>query len=955
MATLYVSPTGSGLRDGSSIENAGTIASLNKYIAAAGPGGQVLLLADQGAYQQNTQLSITKGGTDGAPVTIRGIDSSGNPMAAEIVGSRPASWTAGMSEGSELFRLMTGANNLVFEDLNVKNVGNGVFRAGADISNLTIRDVNATNVSRFIEDYASGTNTSATINGLTVQNVNVTGYSQNAIRLQYDTHNVTIENVIGDSQHQDGGLYVSGVALAGTVHDVLIAHTTMMNNYGHGTASEYWNGDGFSTERGVYNVRFEDTVASGNTDAGYDLKSSNTTLVRAVSEGNNRNYRFWSDSISMVDSSSIDPVKSGGNATTVHVWLAQNANVSIDGLTFSDALLPHTLFDLTQGGATLHLTNTVIPLVYQTLMLLMNGSVIDTNAAPTGLAMSGGTVQENAAAGTWVASLSAIDPDAGDSHTFTLVGGATDLFEIVGSDIRVKAGAVLDFETQQSYGLTVEVADQGGQCCSQTVTINLIDVADSNAAPTGLTMSGGSVVENAAAGTWVGSLSAIDPDAGDTHTFTLTGGATNLFEIVGSDIRVKAAAVLDYELQRSYGLTVQVTDQAGLSCIGSLTINLSDVVETGTVGNDVLAGGAGGDRLAGGAGNDTYTVNAAGDVIVEALNQGTDLVNATIPSYTLAANVENLTFIGSGDFAGTGNGLFNAITGGAGNDTLRGGAGNDTIHGGAGNDQIYGGIQNDKLYGDAGDDYLRGEDGRDTLSGWLGNDVLEGGAGNDSMGGGAGNDTYIVDSIGDTVWELSGEGTDTVQSSVTYTLGSYVENLTLTGANAINSTGNSSSNKLIGNSASNVLSGGSGNDVIDGGAGNDMLVGGQGADTYLMGVGSGIDTISNSDTDLGADKIMFSAGITEDQLWFARSGSDLVVSVLGTGDRATLQGWFSSTSNQLDHFELSDGATLAASQVQQLLDAMSAFVTPPANLADLSATQQQAVETVIASNWHSAG
>src|SRR5262245_7187540 len=359
MATLYISPTGSGLCDGSSIENAGTISSLNKYIAAAGPGGQVLLVADQGTYQQNTQLSITAGGTDGAPVTIRGIDSSGNPMAAEFAGSRPENWTAGMSNGSELFRLLSGANNLVFEDLNVKNVGNGVFRVGADISNLTIRDVNATNVCRFIEDYVSGTNTSATVNGLSVQNVNVAGYSQNAIRLQYDTHNVTIENMVGDSQHQNGGLYIAGVALAGTVHDVLISHTTMMNNYGSGTASEYWNGDGFCTERGVYNVTFQDTVASGNTDAGYDLKSSNTTLVNAVSQGNNRNYRLWSDSISLYNCQSLDPTKSGGTASTAHVWMAQNAKVSIDHLGFSDALLPNTLFDLTQGGATLHLTNTV--------------------------------------------------------------------------------------------------------------------------------------------------------------------------------------------------------------------------------------------------------------------------------------------------------------------------------------------------------------------------------------------------------------------------------------------------------------------------------------------------------------------------------------------------------------------------------------------------------------------
>ena len=259
-------------------------------------------------------------------------------MAAEFTGSRAANWTPGQSEGNELFRLMSGANNLVFEDLSVENFGNGVFRAGADISNLTIRDVDAVNVSRFIEDYVSGTATSASINGLTVQDVTVTGYSKGAIRLQYDTRNVVIENVVGDSQHQNGGLYISGIALDGTVHDVLISHTTMKNAYGNGAAGEYWNGDGFSTERNVYNVRFEDTVASGNTDAGYDLKSSNTTLLRAVSDGNNRNYRFWSQSITLEDSVSIDPTHSGGNSSSVHVWLAANADVTVDGLTFSDAL-----------------------------------------------------------------------------------------------------------------------------------------------------------------------------------------------------------------------------------------------------------------------------------------------------------------------------------------------------------------------------------------------------------------------------------------------------------------------------------------------------------------------------------------------------------------------------------------------------------------------------------------
>ncbi len=857
MATLYVSPTGSGLRDGSSIENAGTLSNLNKYIGSAGPGGEVLLLADQGVYQQNSQLSITKGGTAGAPVTIRGIDSDGDPMAAEFAGSRAANWTPGQSEGNELFRLMSGANNLVFEDLSAKNFGNGVFRAGADISNLTIRDVDATNVSRFIEDYVSGTATTASINGLTVQDVNIAGYSKGAIRLQYDTRNVVIENVVGDSQHQNGGLYISGIALDGTAHDVLISHTTMKNAHGNGAAGEYWNGDGFSTERGVYNVRFEDTVASGNTDAGYDLKSSNTTLLRAVSDGNNRNFRFWSQSITLEDSVSISPVKQGGNSDTAHVWLAENANVTVDGLTFSDALQPKTLFDLTKGGATLHLIDTVIPPLYQALVLVRNGSIveiIETNAAPTGLTMSGGTIEENAAAGAWIASLSALDPDAGDSHSFALVGGASNLFEIVGSNIKVKAGAVLDFEVQQSYGLTI-----------------------------------------------------------------------------------------------------QVTDQNGLSCNRAVTISLGNVVETGTSGNDVLTGGAGGDRLSGGAGHDTYTVNASGDVVVEASGQGIDLAKTTLAAYTLAANVENLTFIGAGNFAGTGNTLNNVINGAAGSDTLRGAGGNDSIYGSDGADQIFGGAQNDGLSGDAGDDWLVGEEGRDFLYGWTGNDVLDGGAENDRMVGCAGDDTYVVNHSGDVVTEKTGEGNDTVLSSITYSLGSYVENLTLTGAAAINGTGNGGSNQITGNGAANVLSGGTGNDILSGGAGNDTLIGGQGADTYLFGLGGGSDLVSNADTDLGADELVFGAGIGEDQLWFARSGNDLVVSVLGTADHATLQGWYSSAGNQLDHFELNDGTALAAAQVQQLVSAMSAFSTPPASISDLTSVQQQSIETVIASNWRSAG
>lgn len=871
MATLYVSPTGCGLRDGSSIENAGTLANLNQFIQAAGPGGEVLLLADQGGYQQNSQLSISKSGTDGAPVTIRGIDSSGNPMAAEIVGSRSPSWTYGMAEGNELFRLLAGANNLVFEDITAKNFGNGVFRVGADISNLTIRGVDATNVSRFLENYVSGTATSATISGLTVEDVTVTDYSRSVIRLQYDTHDVLIDNVVGDSGRTYGGLYVSGIALDGTAHDVVISDTVMKNNFGQGSASEYWNGDGFSTERGNYNIRFENTVASGNSDAGYDLKSSSTTLVNTVADGNNRNYRFWSTTITMENGSSIDPTYYGGNTDTAHVWLGLDAEAVIENLTFSDAVSPQVLFDMSKGGATVHLADTVIPPLYQSLILLSNGS--------------------------------------------------------------------------------------------------LLDILPSDAAPTGVTMVGGMVEENSAAGTVAGTLGALDPDAGDTHSFALVGGATALFELVGSEIRVKAGASIDFEAQSSHTLTVQVTDQDGLSAIQAVTIGVTDVVETGTAGNDTLTGGTGGDRLAGGLGNDSYVVNNAGDAVVELASQGADHVQASIAAYTLAANVETLSYVGTGDFAGTGNTLSNVITGGAGHDTLRSGGGNDTIQGSAGNDTvhgeggidlvyggdgadtIFGGASNDRLYGDAGDDWLLGGNNRDYLHGSTGNDTLDGGAYDDRMVGCGGNDTYIVNTAGDLVTEKANEGIDTVWSPLAYTLGAYVENLTLTGTAAIAGTGNGGNNAITGNSAANVISGGGGADTLDGGAGADTLVGGQGADTYIFGFASGSDLIANADTDLAADRVLFGAGVTEGQLWFARNGNDLVVSILGTTDRATLQGWYSSTGDQLGHFELSDGSTLAAAQVQHLVDAMSAFTAPPPSLSALTSAQQQSVESVIAANW----
>ncbi|MGL5740340.1 MAG: calcium-binding protein, partial [Plesiomonas shigelloides] len=177
---------------------------------------------------------------------------------------------------------------------------------------------------------------------------------------------------------------------------------------------------------------------------------------------------------------------------------------------------------------------------------------------------------------------------------------------------------------------------------------------------------------------------------------------------------------------------------------GNDTLNGGDGQDTlqGDAGNDRLDGGLGADAMAGGSGDDTYLVDHVGDLVTEALNGGTDVVQTTLGSYVLTDNVEQLVFSGLGDFSGTGNGLANTLTGGAGNDALFGLGGNDRLLGGNGNDLLDGGDGIDNLQGGSGNDTLVGGAGADTLLGGAGDDILVGSAGNDLMDGNAGSDIF---------------------------------------------------------------------------------------------------------------------------------------------------------------------------------------------------------------------
>ncbi|MGO4526447.1 hypothetical protein AB4097_16485 [Microvirga sp. 2MCAF35] len=438
MSTLYISPTGSGSRDGSSLANAGTLSNLSTFIGKAGAGGQVLLRADQGAYNLSGQITIKSGGSADAPVTIRGVDASGHTKLAQINGTRAAEWTTGKAVGSEVFRLLGGADHLKFEDMAFSNIGDGAFRIGADIKDITLQDMHATNVKRFLADTASSGYSSASVDGLTIRNVDIDKYSHNSIKLQYDSRNVVIEDVIGRGDSGTPEQYVFGVSLDGTVHDVLFRNVTMQSSHARGANNAYWNGDGFSTEGGTYNIRFEKTVAYGNTDAGYDLKSSNTVLVDAIAIGNNRNYRFWSDSITMENSQSLDPRHFGGSASTDHFWLGENAHGKVTSGYISDYNPGSTVFDLWKAGAVLEVNGTKIDSAGKLSGLHSKSSLLLDTASKSGLSSQASKASAPSSAG-----------DAPRAHFGTngsekLKGtsGADAIFGYGGNDtIRGKGGA----------------------------------------------------------------------------------------------------------------------------------------------------------------------------------------------------------------------------------------------------------------------------------------------------------------------------------------------------------------------------------------------------------------------------------------------------------------------------------------------------------------------------------
>jgi trimeric autotransporter adhesin len=710
------------------------------------------------------------------------------------------------------------------------------------------------------------------------------------------------------------------LTLTGNVERLVLTGTAAINGTGNTLANVLTGNAAANTLSGAAGA---DTMLGGAGDDSYTVDNAGDVVSEATGEGidgvsSSVSYTLSAnvENLTLTGSSAINGT---GNALDNVLTGNSGANL-LTGGAGNDTYVVGTSDSAVEAAN--EGTDTVQSIVTFTL-----GSNVE-NLTLTGISAINGTgntlantLRGNGAANT-------LDGGAGAD---TMIGG-------VGNDVYVVDNAA---------DIVTEVAGEGTERIDSSISYALgTEVENLTLTGTGAINGTGNAVANALTGN--GAANTLDGGAGND---TMAGGAgddTYVVDSAGDVITEAAGAGTDLVLSSlnwTLGAELEnltLTGTAALSGTGNALANTL----RGNAGANVLNGGAGNDTMIGGAGDDSYTVDSASDVINELTNEGTDSVNSSA-TFTLAANVENLTLTGTTAINGTGNALnnvltgnsaANVLTGGAGNDTYVVGAGDTTVEAtGAGTDTVQAAVawtlaaevENLTLTGTSAingtgnslANVMTGNSAANTLDGGAGADTLIGGAGNDIyvidntadvitelanegadlanssvtytlaanvdnltltgataingtgnvlanvltgnsaaniLTGGAGDDTYVV-GTGDTTIEAANGGADTVQAGITWTLAAEVENLTLTGATAINGTGNALANTLIGNSAVNTLTGGDGNDTLDGGAGNDSLVGGLGNDTYIVDSASDVITEAAS---AGTDTVQSSVTLT---------------------------------------------------------------------------------------------
>ncbi|MEP2532641.1 DUF4347 domain-containing protein [Shimia sp.] len=449
--------------------------------------------------------------------------------------------------------------------------------------------------------------------------------------------------------------------------------------------------------------------------------------------------------------------------------------------------------------------------------------VTNPNQAPSAVSLEGATTtiaeDVDTSERIKVADIT-VNDDAKGTNAVSLSGADAALFEIDGAALFLRAGASLDFETQASLAVTVEVDDPSVGTNPDAETDLTITIENRDEPATGSVEITGTAELGA---TLTATVAIVEPDGAGPFSFQWQRdgadipNATGQTYVVGTD-----------DVEARVGVVITYTDGAG-AAVEFVSVSSDPIPRpVPTEGADDLLGTSGNDTIDLLGGDDSYAAQAGDDYVEGGV--GFDQLFGGDGSDTLLGGLGNDTVVGGNgrDEVRLGNGfdLFtdNGQGGDAGRDTVFGGNGDDTINGGAGFDEFRGEAGNDSILGGAGFDQLFGGDGSDTLLGGLGNDTVVGGNGRDEARLGNGFDLFTDNGQGgdagrDTVF--GGNGDDTING----------------GAGFDEFRGEAGNDSILGGAGFDQLFGGDGSDTLLGGLGNDTVFGGNGRDEVRLGNG----------------------------------------------------------------------------------------------------------------------
>lgn len=207
-------------------------------------------------------------------------------------------------------------------------------------------------------------------------------------------------------------------------------------------------------------------------------------------------------------------------------------------------------------------------------------TVSNVNEAPAVTSGASASVNETIPVSTVIYTITATDPDAGQTLTYSIGGTDAAYFNVNATTGAITFKASPDFETKSSYSITVTATDNGSPLLSASKAVT-ISINNLNETPTNISLDNASVAENQPSGTTVGNLSTTDPDTGNTFTYSIVGGDAASFSISGNQL--KTAASFDYETKNSYSVTIRSTDQGGLTFDKIFTVSITNVNEAPTI------------------------------------------------------------------------------------------------------------------------------------------------------------------------------------------------------------------------------------------------------------------------------------------------------------------------------------------------------------------------------------